>query len=221
MADADWVDWRRWHEKYDEPGSSLARRLAVVQDRITRVLDAAGPGEIRILSLCAGEGRDLLGALQSHPRRLDVRARLVELDPELAARARRRAAALDLDAVDVVTGDAALTDHYLALVPADLVLVCGVFGNIDAADIERTIGHCAALCRPGGTVVWTRNRREPDQVPLICDWFAQNGFTLDFVTEPDDFGVGAHRHTGQARRPVPGATMFTFDESWSLHDRGC
>lgn len=218
MAD---VDWREWHEKYDEPGSLLARRLVVVQDRVTRVLDAAGPGEIRVLSLCAGEGRDLLGVLQAHPRRFDVRALLVELDPELAARARRRAAALDLDAVDVVTGDAALTDHYLPLVPADLVLACGVFGNLEAADIQRTIGHCAALCRPGGTVVWTRHRGAPDQVPRICDWFAQSGFTLDFLSEPGDFGVGAHRHTGQSRRPVPGATMFTFTGYRGLRERGC
>jgi len=218
MADQD---WHAWHERYDDPGSPIARRLVVVQDRIARVLGAAPPGDIRVLSMCAGQGHDLLGALENHPRRADVTALLVELDPRNSAAARQRARELGLSRVQVVTGDAAQTDQYLTHAPADLVLACGVFGNITAEDIQRTIAHCAALCRPGGAVIWTRHRREPDLVPSICDWFARSGFTLEFVTEPGDFGVGVHRHTGQGRRLVPGATMFTFLGHLTLAERGC
>ena len=214
-------DWHAWHDRYDEPGSLLARRLAVVQERIVRALDAAPPGDIRVLSICAGQGRDLLGAVETHPRRADVTGLLVELDPRNTSAARDRVKELGLRRIRVVTGDAAQTDHYLALAPADLVLACGVFGNITPADVRRTIGHCAALCRPGGAVVWTRHRREPDLVPSICDWFAQSGFTLEFVTEPGDFGVGVHRRTDPARRLIPGATMFTFLGRLSLEQRGC
>ena len=214
-------DWHEWHDRYDEPESLLARRLAVVQDRISRILDAAPAGEIKVLSMCAGQGRDLLGVLEHHPRRADVNAVLVELDPRNAAAARERAEELGLHRVEVVTGDAALTDNYLSHAPADLVMVCGVFGNITPEDIEHTIAHCAALCRPGGATIWTRHRREPDLVPRICDWFAEEGFTLEFVTEPSDFGVGVHRRTGGPRRLVPGATMFHFVGHWTLEQRGC
>lgn len=209
------MDWHAWHAGYDDPDSYLARRLACVQERITHFLDAAAPGPVSVISVCAGQGRDLLGALERHERGKDVSALLVELDPRNAEIAREHAAAAGLAGVTVLVGDAALTDHYLQSAPADLVLVCGVFGNISEADIERTIGHCAALCKPGGAVVWTRHRREPDLVPHICDWFAGNGFTLEFVTEPLaaadlSFGAGMHRHTGRARSLQPGATMFTF-----------
>jgi SAM-dependent methyltransferase len=217
MADQDWY---AWHDAYDEPGSRLARRLAVVQDRIARVLDAAPPGDIRVLSMCAGQGLDLLGALEHHPRRGDVAALLVELDPRNTSAARQRARELGLLRVQVVTGDASQTDQYLSHAPADLVLACGVFGNITPEDIQRTIAHCAALCRPGGAVVWTRHRGEPDLVQSICDWFARSGFTLEFVTGPGDFGVGVHRHTGRARRLVPGATMFEFLGHLTLAERG-
>jgi hypothetical protein len=218
MADQDLrqgYDWQRWHEEYDNPESNLSHRLACVQDRIVRFLDTAPPGEITVLSMCAGQGRDLVGALDGHERRGDVRALLVELDEWSATIARDSAARAGLDGVRVVVGDAALTDHYAPLAPADLVLVCGVFGNITDADIERTIGHCAALCGAGGAVIWTRGRREPDLIPAICDWFAGNGFTLEFLSEPDPernltFGVGVHRRTGRPRRLAPGATMFTF-----------
>jgi ubiquinone/menaquinone biosynthesis C-methylase UbiE len=203
-------DWHAWHEAYDDSDSALAQRLETVRERIAHALDAAPPGEVKVLSVCAGQGRDLLGALEGHPRRDDVRALLVELDPRNVAAAEQRAKELGLHKIRVTAGDAAQTDAYQSLAPADVVLACGVFGNLTPQDIQRTIGHLAALCRPGGTVVWTRHRAEPDLVPTICDWFAEDGFTLESVTPPGRIAVGSHRYTGQARRLVPGATMFTF-----------
>jgi ubiquinone/menaquinone biosynthesis C-methylase UbiE len=216
-------DWLAWHERYDEPGSRLARRLVVVQDRITRALAAAPPGQINALSMCAGQGRDLLGVLEHHPRRDDVTGVLVELDPRNAETARQRVRDLGLRGVEVVTGDAAQTDHYLAYTPADLVLACGIFGNLSDEDVRRTIGYCATLCAPGGSTVWTRHRNEPDLVPKICDWFEEYGFELEFVTEPGDFGVGAHRRRADAepRALPPGETMFTFIGYLSMAQRGC
>jgi hypothetical protein len=204
-------DWRAWHGAYDDPGSSLARRLAVVQARIAAVLDAAPPGPLRAISMCAGQGRDLIPVLASHPRGRDVTARLVELDPELAATAGRAAAAAGLAGVEVVTGDASLTGAYAGLVPADLVLVCGVFGNISDSDIERTVGCCGQLCAAAGTVVWTRARTPPDLVPQICGWFGDGGFELSWLSDPGaGFGVGVHRFTAQPRPLAAGLRMFSF-----------
>ena len=56
-----------------------------------------------------GQGRDLLGVLADHPRRDDVRARLVELDVRNTALAEERSRAARLTHVDVVTADASLT----------------------------------------------------------------------------------------------------------------
>jgi hypothetical protein len=57
-----------------------------------------------------------------------------------------------------------------------VLLLCGIFGNVSDADIERTIRAAAALCRPGGTVIWTRGRRPPDLTPQVRAWFGENGF---------------------------------------------
>ena len=205
------MDWQTWHDDYDRPDSSLARRLQSVQTHIRAALDSSPPGPLQVVSLCAGQGRDLLGVLTDHPRRDDVRARLVELDARNSALAAERARAIELDLVEVVTADASLTDHYLDMVPADLVLVCGIFGNIIDKDIERTIETCTQLCRNGGTVIWTRHRGAPDLVPQICDWFAELGFDLQWLSEPNaGFGVGVHRFTGEPQQLVPGLRMFTF-----------
>ena len=148
--------WESWHEPYDQPDSFLARRLRVVQDQIDQALSAGPPGPIRVVSFCAGQGRDLLGVLARHPRRDDVQARLVELDPANAEVA--TASAARFPGVDVVCGDAALTDLYVGAVPAELVLVCGVFGNVVDADIERTIAALPQFCR-------ARCRRDLDTSP--------------------------------------------------------
>jgi hypothetical protein len=188
------VDWAGWHEDYDEPGSVLSRRLAVVQGLIRDALDGLPAGPVTAVSMCAGQGHDLLGVLASHPRRHDVRARLVELDPRNVAVAEGKARRAGLTGVEVVRGDAGLMRHYRDLAPVDLVLACGVFGNLSDADVLRTVEACAQLCREGGTVLWTRHRRAPDLVPVIADWFAVRGFEQVYLSDPEaGFGVGAHR----------------------------
>jgi Putative methyltransferase len=204
-------DWYAWHRDYDDPESALARRLAAVQQQIRAALDSAPPGPLPVVSLCAGQGRDLIDVLAGHPRRGDVAARLVELDPRNAEVARQAARAAGLSQVEAVTGDAALTDHYAGMTPAYLVLACGVFGNMTGEDIERTVGYCTQLCAHGGTVVWTRGRWEPDLLPQICDWFADRGFEQLWVSDPaEGWGAAAHRFTGTPSPLERGVRMFTF-----------
>lgn len=214
-------DWQAWHDDYDVPGSALAQRLAAVQARISDALDAAAPGPLRAVSMCAGQGRDLIGVLASHPRGREVTARLVELDPRNAAAACAAAADAGLPNVEVVIGDAGLTDAYAGLVPADIVLACGVFGNITDEDVECTIDCCAQLCAAGGTVVWTRGRFEPDLIPQVCRWFAARGFELEWLSEPGiGYGAGAHRFAGPPQPVAAGLRMFTFVGRDVLRRRG-
>lgn len=203
------MDWRVWHENYDSPGSRLSRRLRSVQEQIRKVLDSSPPGRLRVVSLCAGQGRDLLEVLADHPRRSDVRARLVELDERNTFLAEEYIAARRLHQVEVVTGDASLTDHYDGFVPADLVLICGVFGNVSDDDIKRTIETCPQLCATGGSVIWTRHRGAPDRVPLICEHLTAQDFDLRWLSD-DDTGVGVHRFSGAPQPLEKGRNMFRF-----------
>jgi hypothetical protein len=204
---SEWVEWHRGYEN----GQALGLRLAVVQDLIRSALDGRPPGPIRIISMCAGDGRDLLGVLPGHPRNADVRARLVELDPELAARARARAAGVAAR-IEVVNDDASTTTAYEGAVPADIVLVCGVFGNITDDDVRHTIEQLPSLCAPGAVVVWTRGTFAPDLTPAIRTWFEAGGFSeLTFVAIPDTtLGVGADLLTASPRTFQRDVRLFTF-----------
>ena len=204
-------DWHEWHSAYDNPGSGLSRRLSWVQDQIRAALDGAKQGPLRAISLCAGQGRDLIGVLADHPRAADVTARLVELDPRNTEVAARLAAGAGLDNVQIVTGDASLTSQYADLAPADIVLACGLFGNMTNAHIESTIGYCAQLCAEGGMVIWTRARWEPDLVPQICAWFEERAFDRVWLSGPQRRQcTGAHRRTAPPIPLDPNAVMFAF-----------
>jgi hypothetical protein len=140
-------EWLTWHEGY-EGGGTLAERLRMVQDLIRQALVECHANPIRVISICAGDGRDLLGVLPDHPRRSDVDATLVDLEPELVRRGRERALRSGLSGCKFRLSDASNTDSYLGAVPANLVLACGVFGNISDADVRGTIKHLPELCAP-------------------------------------------------------------------------
>jgi hypothetical protein len=215
--DADY--WVRWHRAYEDPESPLSARLAAVQDGVRAALDRQPAGPIRIVSICAGQGRDVIDVVAGHPRRVDVRARLVELNPALVAFARARATAAGVDGViEVVEGDASLAGSYAGALPADLVLICGVFGNISDADIRSVVGMMPSLCAAGGTVIWTRHRRPPDLTPAIREWFAAAGFVEESYVAPEPYilSVGCHRLAGPPGASSgdggldPGLRLFEF-----------
>jgi hypothetical protein len=209
VAQRDWVEW---HRDYDDPRSPLSRRGELVQGHLRAELERVPAGDVRLISLCAGQGRDVIGVLSGHPRRDDVRARLVELDERNVALARQAAQAAGLDGVEVLRADAGISDACVGAVPAQIVVVCGIFGNITDSDIRVTVAALPSLCAPGALVLWTRHRSPPDLTPSIRSWFGEAGFREEaFDTSHDGFmSVAAHRLTGEPAALMPGQRLFTF-----------
>lgn len=203
-----WVDW---HRRYDEPGSDLASRLAAVVGHLRAAFAEAPPGPVRLLSLCAGDGRDVAAAASAHPRRSELDAWFVESDPELAARASRRGREASASA-HVICGDAGTTTTFEHVPRADVLLLCGIFGNIGDDDVRTTVDAVGMLCRTGATVVWTRHRRAPDLTPAIRGWFADAGCEHLGFTSPGRarWAVGAERFVGAERPLDPDLRLFRF-----------
>jgi hypothetical protein len=200
------TDWVACHGEYDDSGSALSRRLRVIEEEIRRALPAPPREVVKVVSLCAGRGDDLIGALRAYPHAGLVRARLVERDSRNidAMSASARGAGLDMD---IVQGDAADPRLYQGAVPADLVLLCGVLGNISDDDASLTIASLPQLCRTGGTVIWTRSRRAPDLTPRVRRWFARAGFDeVAFVAPAGElFSVGVAQFRGTTQ-PLSSST---------------
>jgi hypothetical protein len=178
-----------------------------VHVRLGAALDAAPRGPILAVSVCAGQGADLLGVLAGHSRASDVSARLVELDPRNTAAAAQRAPGN----VEVVTGDAARLSAYEGAVPANLVLVCGVLGRIPDDELPKLVGLLPQVTATGGTVIWTRHRRPPDRTPRIRALLRDAGFEeLSFDAPAGEvYAVGSHRHAGAPAPLDPQARLFS------------
>ena len=220
MSERSPRDWLAWYHQYDDPSSSLSRRLDVVREQLARVLAERPSGPVKLLSLCAGDGRDTLPVLASLPadRRADVRATLVELDAGLADAGRRDAAGLGVD-VDLRTGDAGLAATWADTCPVDVLMLCGVFGNVADAGVVATVEAVPSLLVPGAVVLWTRGRAvdhdpttvDGDPAEWVRSLFVDAGFIEEAFVSPSDAGfrVGVHRWT----RPTTGATperLFAF-----------
>jgi len=209
----DLRDYVGWHAAYDDPESSLSVRLRHVQRAILDWFDRT-PGPVRVLSSCAGQGHDILGALEERgPQdRARVTGALIEIDPTNVAIAQRHIARLGL-ALSVVEADAGTTDAYAGLVPADLVILSGIMGNISAADIERLVHVSRRFCAPAATIIWTRGAQDPDLGPDIRRWFSQAGFeelSCQEWIEGTGMRVGVNRLITPPRPLRPGERIFTF-----------
>lgn len=179
---------------------------------LSSALDAAPPGPIRLLSICSGDGRDVIGVLSSHPRGGDVEATLVEQHPELVAAARASARDFGIPQVRCELGDAGLSQWYGGARRIDVLVSCGVFGNVSSDDLRRTIRCFGEVVGAGGHVIWTRHRGPPDQTPLIRRWFASSGFEeVSFATVPDSLAsVGSHRRGEQPMTAELPVRLFEF-----------
>lgn len=204
--------WWSWHDDYADPDSALSRRLATVVQRTGDAIDSCPPGPITLISACAGQGRDVIAALAGRERREDVRGLLVELDPANAASAEAGVRTAGLTGISVREADAGRTDSYLGYAPADVLLLCGIFGNIPDADIRRTIENASSLCAAGATIIWTRHRRPPDLTYAIREWWTECGFEEIAFDSPGDesFAVGVQRFVGTPTTLRPGGRLFTF-----------
>jgi hypothetical protein len=213
----DLRDYERWHDAYDDPGSELSWRLSRVRHHLGEAFDAL-PGERAVLSACAGDGRDVLGTLAGRADAARFRVVLVELLDTLVARARATAAAAGLDRVEVRERDAGRTDAYAGAVPADVVVLVGIFGNVDDDDLRTTVAAAPQLCAPGAWLVWSRGRDLGTGTGVgnveVSSWFAAAGFTgLAYEEHPDpgaSAALGVLRYDGPPVALVPGTHLFTF-----------
>ena len=205
-------DYVAWHDAYEDPSSSLSARLRQVQAQIAAWLERT-PGSVRVLSSCAGQGHDILGVLEERPYDCTrVSGALIEVNPRNAMAAREWIHKLGVD-IDVVEADAGTTSAYAGLVPADLVLLSGIMGNISPADIERLVHVSRQFCSRNATVLWTRGAQEPDLGPDIRRWFAEAGFdeiACDEWIEGTGMRVGVEQLTGDPEPLRPGEPIFTF-----------
>ena len=207
-------DWLEWHDLYKtEP--KLQQRLQIVQKYISSAIDASPDGRIRVVSACAGDGRDLLGTLSSHPRAKDVYGRLVEFNPQLAERGRTSVESAGLSKqLEFVNGDATISSSYTGAVPADIIIVCGLFGNLaDEAELRRLIGNLPFLARKGAFVIWTRGHSNGiSYSDTVRQVFRETEFEeVDFqLTPTGDMGVGIHRYLGAGAALPQNQQLFVF-----------
>lgn len=209
-------DWSSWHDEYEREGSELHLRKSGVQRNIAEIVDHCPPGPVTIVSVCGGQCREVIGALENHPRKADIRGRLVELDPENAAFAGDWAKRVGMTDLEVYNGDASLPSSYRGLPPVDIVVISGVFGHIDSSDRKRLIGFVRQLLRKDGFVVWTSHSLGGGKSEEVRQHFRDFDFEEDeHVVLPGKFGftVTRSRYNGATIPFDPDTTLFNFGSS--------
>jgi hypothetical protein len=215
-------DWLKWHQHYDNPDSPLVQRLMATQAGLRQALAEAPAntdGVVQLVSICAGEGRDVLPVLAGGAEGRRVKALLLENDAAIAEGGRANIAKLGLADVEMRVADAGTIDSFADMLPAHVVVASGVFGNISMADAKRTAAALRTVVAPGGLVVWTRSRRlnGPDRSLALRAIFLDHRFSeLSFITTPDGtFRIGLYKRPAETETfELPASRrMFEFNSS--------
>jgi len=208
--------WASWHDEYENEGSELHLRKRGVQEHIAAIVDESPAGPVTIVSVCGGQCREVIGALENHPRRADIQGRLVELDPDNAAFASEWAKRVGLVNLEIFNGDASAAASYQGLPPVDIVVISGVFGHINNDDRVRLISFARQLLRKGGYVVWTSHSLGGGKVEEIREHFRNLEFNeQSHATLSGKFGftVTRSQYVGEPVPFDPNAKIFTFGSS--------
>lgn len=209
------MNWIAWHLDY-ACNDERAARLEIVRKFIDHGVGATAPGGVVLVSVCAGDSRDVLGVLPNHRRRDDVHAWLLEREETLTREAARRVVELDLDkTVCACAVDATCFAAYAGIPPANVCVLSGVFGNLLPEESFRLIRNLKHVCAPGASVIWTRNlvghdgARHAEQL-RAC--FEENRFAEEVYlkTPREGYGVGLTRFEGETVAPDREGRFFVF-----------
>ena len=109
------------------------------------------------------------------------------------------------------TADAGAVEVLADAVPAQVVLACGVFGNLERDQVEQCIATLPVACARGASLLWTRGRGPEDPGPDLDRWLRAAGFEPVARVAPERarYRVGVDTYVGPPRQPVPGERLFT------------
>ncbi|RBP48046.1 amino acid adenylation domain-containing protein [Roseimicrobium gellanilyticum] len=208
------MDWTNWHQLYDA-GMGISARLRLVEEQLRAAVEACQPGPVRILSICAGDGRDIFGAFAGHPRSQDVHAVLIDTDAAGLQRAETWAVEAGMGGrIQTLCADATSGANYRGVTHADIVLVSGVLAHVSEASIPGLIQSLPMLLQTGGWLIWNRHlvlNRGSEHVSLLRDLLRSTGFKEEVyeLTSPKGFAVSSARYHG---------AMLPLDEQRVLFD---
>jgi hypothetical protein len=208
------MDWAQWHDLYDV-SLPLKERLLAVRAQIAAAAAKVPGTSVHLVSLCAGDGRDVIGTFAAAEARHDVHATLIASHPALVTRGQAAVEHLGLAGrITFRCADVTHSSTYVDLRPAQIIVLSGVFGNLKARDMPRLIVALPSLCDREASVIWTRNVFDDDAkaTQLIRECFVAADFTEEVVvrTPLGFFAVGTHAFRG-VRRPLSvNTTLFAF-----------
>jgi hypothetical protein len=208
------LGWKLRRSYPDYHKKRFQQRLLAVQEHLAECIDLAPRGRVRVISMCAGDGRDVIGVLGSHPRQKDVSAWLVESNRQTVADGARQTLSAGLEnTVKFLNEDGTVYATYKKIVPADVVLLCGVWGHVPTNERAQLVRAMACLCKPGSAVIWTRGVSKDmtrlHEIESLFDSSSWEQVRLS-ITSDKKWAVATHRFRGPPLELPESGQIFHF-----------
>jgi hypothetical protein len=177
------------------------------------------PGPITVVSICSGQGRDILGVLRDHPRRDDVFVPMIEQDRRNADFARESARETALTHATVVVGDAGDSRSYVGITRASLVIMVGFLTHISDDDLGRLVAFLPQVSAAHGVALWCGGSQHVELPARMRTLLARADFVPLAVACAGDprWNIGIERFEGSPQTLDTGVRLFTVRTSITPH----
>jgi hypothetical protein len=206
------VDWWEWHKEYSVADSYPSLRREAVSYHTARALCIAPAGPIRVMSVCAGQGLDIISGFVGDAHTANVDCVFLEYDPRNALEAASNLSVVGLRSYEVRVCDAGLCDSYAGSGRANIMYLVGLISHLSDAEISSLIAAIPNLCSQGAQVIWTVPKSNPEVVHMATSKLMEAKFDQVLRTDIGSVGmVVTSQFMGVPQsRLEAGSRIFTF-----------
>jgi hypothetical protein len=180
-------EWEDFYLAYSDQESDLQSRLSVVRQYVKKELNV---NVKNVLSICGGRGLDLIDLTELQT------AYIIDNDKEAISHVDQN--------IKFLLRDATLSDSYLDIPKADLLICVGFMGAIDLDSIEDFIAFLPKILNKGGILIWTIKSENIELIQKTESLLEEYKFHYIEKQNTDlgRFICGKHRFYGESQQII-------------------
>lgn len=188
--------WEDFYLAYSDQESDLDNRLSIIREYVKKELNRNTKS---VLSICGGRGLDLID--------------LTELQTAYIVDNDEKAIGYIDSKINFLLRDAELSDSYLDIPKADLLICVGFLSSIDLQSIKDFISFFPQILNKGGILIWTAKSDNIEFLQEIESLLEE--YQFHYIEKKNTglnrFVCGKHRFYGEPQQIIPNKKVMNMN----------
>jgi SAM-dependent methyltransferase len=186
--------WGDFYLAYSEQESDLQSRLSIIRQYIKKELNR---NTKNVLSICGGRGLDLVDLTELQD------AYIIDNDEPAMDHVSNN--------IKFLLRDAELSNSYLDIPKADLIICVGFLSSIEPESIEDFISFLPQILNKGAILIWSAKYKNVEEIEYLLEKYKFH-YIEKKNTDLNRFVCAKHRFYGESQQIIPNKKIMNM--SW-------